>query len=69
MNMKLDPQLAVMDMPRRDGLDKVTGRTRYMVDMVSTEVLRAVIVRATVGSAKILRMTCPLPPSCAVCVE
>jgi CO/xanthine dehydrogenase Mo-binding subunit len=56
MNMKVDPQTAVMDMPRRDGRDKVTGRTRYMVDMAASDVLRAVTVRSTVGSAKILRI-------------
>lgn len=56
MNVKVDPQLAVMDMPRRDARDKVTGRTRYMVDMAGSDVLRGVIVRAQTGAARILHV-------------
>ncbi|MFE3836414.1 xanthine dehydrogenase family protein molybdopterin-binding subunit [Pseudogemmobacter sonorensis] len=56
MNMEVDPRLAVMDMPRRDARDKVTGRTRFMVDMAGNDVLRAVVMRADVGSARILRI-------------
>ncbi len=56
MNMKVDPRTAVMDMPRRDARDKVTGRTRFMVDMAGSDVLRAVVVRAGSGAAKVLRI-------------
>lgn len=53
MKIKIDPASAIMNMPRRDAHDKVTGRTRYMTDMVGSDVLRAVIVRAQIGAASI----------------
>ncbi|SNB52868.1 CO or xanthine dehydrogenase, Mo-binding subunit [Arboricoccus pini] len=56
MSVKIDPETAVMDLPRRDARDKLTGRTRYMVDMAGSDALRAVIVRAKVASAKIVRL-------------
>ena len=56
MNTPFDPSRAVMDFPRRDAQDKVTGRTRYTVDMAGTEVLQAALVRAGAASARILRI-------------
>lgn len=46
----------VMDLPRRDARDKVTGRTRYTIDAAGPELLHAAIVRAQVASARILRI-------------
>ncbi|MDD9720574.1 xanthine dehydrogenase family protein molybdopterin-binding subunit [Sulfitobacter sp. PR48] len=51
-----DPSLAVMDLPRRDARDKLRGRTRYTVDQAGPEVLHAVLLRATVASARITRL-------------
>lgn len=56
MNPSFDPAKAVMDYPRRDARDKVTGRTRYTVDIAEGDVLRAVLVRATVASARLVRI-------------
>jgi CO/xanthine dehydrogenase Mo-binding subunit len=55
MNRPTDPRTVVMNLPRRDALDKLTGRTRYTSDL-GVEVLHAAIVRSTVASARILRM-------------
>lgn len=56
MNTPFDPARAVMDYPRRDAQDKVTGRTRYTVDMGGPGVLHAVMVRAATAPARILRI-------------
>lgn len=56
MNNAHDPSLAVMDLPRRDARDKLRGRTRYTVDQAGPEVLHAVLLRATVASARITRL-------------
>lgn len=56
MNTPFDPAKAVMDYPRRDAQDKVTGRTRYTVDIAQGDTLHAVMVRATVASARIVRI-------------
>lgn len=55
MNRPTDPRTVVMNLPRRDALDKVTGRTRYTSDL-GAGVLHAAILRSTVASARILRM-------------
>lgn len=47
---------AVMDYPRRDARDKLQGRTRYAADLGGLETLHAVLVRAEVASAHILRV-------------
>ena len=47
---------AVMDYPRRDASDKLQGRTRYTADLGGLETLHAVLVRAEVASARILRV-------------
>lgn len=56
MTAQIDPKSVVMDLPRRDAADKVTGRTRYTSDRVGAGMLQAVIVRATTASARILRI-------------
>lgn len=56
MNRPTDPRSVVMNLPRRDAQDKLTGRTRYTSDHVGVEVLHAAIVRSTVASARILRI-------------
>lgn len=56
MTAQIDPKSVVMDLPRRDAADKVTGRTRYTSDRVGAGMLHAVIVRATAASARILRI-------------
>lgn len=54
MNAAVDPRSAVMDLPRRDALDKLTGRTRYTIDSIGPDMLHAVIVRSNVASARIV---------------
>jgi CO/xanthine dehydrogenase Mo-binding subunit len=56
MNIAFDPASAVMDLPRRDALDKLTGRTRYTVDAIGPGMLHAVIVRSTVASGRIIKL-------------
>jgi len=56
MNIAFDPAAAVMDLPRRDALDKLTGRTRYTVDLIGPGMLHAIIVRSTVASGRIVRL-------------
>ena len=56
MTSAVDPASVVMDLPRRDGHDKVTGRTRYTTDQVGPGMLHAVHVRSTIASARILRI-------------
>jgi len=56
MTRPFDPSKAVMDYPRRDAADKLTGRTRYTVDRAGSDVLHGVLVRATLASARILRI-------------
>ena len=41
MNRPTDPRSVVMNLPRRDALDKLTGRTRYTSDLGGVEVLHA----------------------------
>lgn len=56
MNAKFDTASVVMDLPRRDALDKITGRTRYTVDDISPEMLHAAIVRSTIPAGRIVRV-------------
>lgn len=56
MTKPFDPSKAVMNYPRRDAADKLTGRTRYTVDRAGSDVLHAVLVRASTASARILRI-------------
>jgi len=56
MNIAFDPASAVMNLPRRDALDKLTGRTRYTVDAIGPDMLHAVIVRSTVASGRIVKL-------------
>ena len=56
MTPPFDPAKAVMDYPRRDARDKVSGRTRYTVDIAAGPMLHAVMVRARVPSARITRI-------------
>jgi CO/xanthine dehydrogenase Mo-binding subunit len=56
MSRAVDPASVVMDLPRRDGRDKVTWRTRYTTDQIGPGMLHAVHVRSTIASARILRI-------------
>ncbi len=56
MNERFNPTDAVMDLPRRDARDKLLGRTKYTVDIGGSEVLHAVLLRAEVASARILKL-------------
>lgn len=56
MSRPLDPKSVVMDLPRRDARDKITGRTRYTTDCVAPGMLHAAIVRAEVASARLLNV-------------
>ncbi len=47
---------AVMNFPRRDAQDKLTGRTRYTIDTGGSEVIHAALLRAEVASARIVRL-------------
>jgi CO/xanthine dehydrogenase Mo-binding subunit len=47
---------ATMNFPRRDARDKLRGRTCYTVDRVRPAMLHAVLARAQVPSARILRI-------------
>jgi CO/xanthine dehydrogenase Mo-binding subunit len=47
---------ATMNFPRRDAGDKLRGRTRYTIDQVRVRMLHAVLARAQVPSARILRI-------------
>lgn len=56
MNERFNPADAVMDLPRRDARDKLLGRTRYTIDAGGSDVLHAVLVRADVASARIVKL-------------
>lgn len=58
MNAVTDLASVVMDLPRRDAQDKLTGRTRYTIDNIGQDMLHAVQVRSTVASARILEIDC-----------
>lgn len=52
----VDPKAAVMDLPRRDARDKLTGHTRYTTDRAGPEALHAVLVRSRTASARLLNI-------------
>jgi CO/xanthine dehydrogenase Mo-binding subunit len=56
MKTFFNPTDAVMDFPRRDARDKLQGRTKYTVDVGGSELLHAVLLRAEVASAKLIRL-------------
>ena len=47
---------AVMDFKRRDARDKLTGRTRYTIDKIPSNLLHAAILRAAIPCGRILRL-------------
>ncbi len=51
-----DVATAVMNFPRRDARDKLSGRTRYTVDQARPGMLHAALRRARVPSARIVRV-------------
>jgi CO/xanthine dehydrogenase Mo-binding subunit len=51
-----DPRSVVMDLPRRDARDKISGRTRYTIDRGQPGMLHAALRRASVASARIIRL-------------
>ena len=54
MNMALPNASSVMNLPRRDARDKLSGRTRYTVDHAGPGTLQAAILRSEIASARIL---------------
>lgn len=56
MNDAAGAERAVMNFPRRDARDKITGRTRYTIDVGGSEVIHAALLRAEVASARIVRL-------------
>lgn len=47
---------AVMNFPRRDARDKLTGRTKYTIDIGGPDVIHAALLRAEVASARIVKL-------------
>lgn len=58
MSKHIDPTDAVMDLPRRDARDKLLGRTNYTIDVGGSEVIHAVLLRAEVSAARIIKFDC-----------
>jgi len=54
--MQNNADAAVMNFPRRDARDKLLGRTKYTIDVGGSEVIHAVLLRAEVASAQVLRL-------------
>ncbi len=52
----MDASAAVMNYPRRDARDKLTGRTRYTVDRAAPGMLHAAVLRSEVASARIVAL-------------
>lgn len=52
---EIDPKSVVMDLPRRDAQDKLTGHTRYTIDQMAGT-MQAVLVRASHASGRIRRI-------------
>lgn len=48
--------MAVMNFPRRDARDKLTGHTKYTVDVGGQDSLHAALLRAEVASARIVKL-------------
>jgi xanthine dehydrogenase molybdenum-binding subunit len=44
------------DLPKRDGADKVTGRTRYLHDLAVPRMVHGAILRASVPHARVVRI-------------
>jgi len=51
-----DPAAHVLDLPRRDARDKLTGATRYTVDRMGAGVLHAAILRAPGPAGRIVKL-------------
>ena len=47
---------AVMNFPRRDARDKLSGRTRYTIDRARPGMLHATLLRADTASARVVRV-------------
>ena len=56
MSKHIDPNDAVMDLPRRDARDKLLGRTKYTIDVGGSEVIHAVLRRAEISAARIIKL-------------
>ncbi len=56
MSKHIDPNDAVMDLPRRDARDKLLGRTKYTIDVGGSEVIHAVLRRAEISAARITKL-------------
>ncbi len=56
MTADMNPADAVMNFPRRDARDKLSGRTRYTVDIEGSDVLHAVLLRSEVAAARLVRL-------------
>ena len=56
MKNNSDFKSIVMDYPRRDTRDKITGFTKYTIDHSKSNCLFAVLFRSTVASAKIKKL-------------
>lgn len=56
MNTRVNPENAVMDLPRRDAPDKLRGRTKYTVDIGRSDVIHAVLFRSNIASARIIEV-------------
>ncbi|WP_422371767.1 xanthine dehydrogenase family protein molybdopterin-binding subunit [Hoeflea sp.] len=56
MSKALEPSTAVMDYPRRDAGDKLTGQTRYTVDRAGPDTLKAVLFRSEIAAGRIVRL-------------
>ena len=54
MNAPINPKLVVMNLPRRDATDKITGRTHYTVDRAERDMLQTALVRSTIASGRIV---------------
>jgi CO/xanthine dehydrogenase Mo-binding subunit len=63
--MARGPRLTIVghDVRRKDGDDKVTGRARYVDDLVFPRMIYGTTVRATIPSGRILRLRTELPRS------
>ena len=56
MDQKEIADRTVMDLPRRDAADKLSGRTHYTIDRVRPGMLHAVLLRSPLPSGRITRL-------------